>query len=107
MAQDELDKFIEDILVAKNLSGMSDEVKMQLISDLKARLLDQINRALIEALPDDKLDEFNLLLDSGNVSDESLQQFIIQSGVNIQQVTAKTMLLFRDLYLQTSDQRKV
>jgi hypothetical protein len=107
MVEDELDKFIGEILTAKNLSGINEEVRIQLISDMKERLLDQINRAIIEAMPENKLDEFNKLLDSGDASDDIVQQFIGQCGVDVKTVTVKTMLLFRDLYLQTAKERKV
>lgn len=99
--EDELGKFINGILAAKDLAGVNNDVRIQLVADLKERLLNQINRAIINALPDDKLDEFNNLLDSSDVNDDILQQFIVQSGVDIKRVTTETMLLFRDLYLQT------
>ena len=99
MAGNELAQFIRDILAEKQLSGVDDEVREQLVTDLTGRLLDQINRALIDALPDDKLQEFNAMLDDEAVSDETVQQFIATSGVNVQQVTIQTMLRFRDLYL--------
>lgn len=106
MVEDDLDKFIGEILKTKNLSGINEEVRIQLIADMKERLTDQINRAIIEALPDDKLDEFNVLLGSDGVSDDVVQQFVASSGVDIKQVTVKTMLLFRDLYLQTAKERE-
>jgi len=102
MAEDGLDKFIDEIITAKKLPGINDEVRLQLVSDMKERLLDQINRALIEALPEEKIDEFNLILDNESVNDDEVQKFISQSGVDVQKVTIKTMLLFRDLYLQSS-----
>lgn len=106
MAGGELDRFIADILEAKKLSGITDDVRAQLISDLKQTLLDQINRALIEALPEEKLNEFNAMLDDSNVTDDAIQQFIMNSGVDVQKVTTQTMLLFRGLYLQTAEERE-
>ena len=49
MASTELDPFIEDILRDKKLPAIDDAVRTQLVSDLKDRLLDQIDRAIIEA----------------------------------------------------------
>lgn len=107
MAGDDLDKFVADILEAKQLSGVDDLVRDQLISDLKSSLLDQINRALINALPEDKLDELNAKLEDDSVTDETIQQFIMDSGVDVQRVTVETMLAFRSLYLQTPEEREV
>ena len=96
---DELDNFISSILDAKQLSGVTDEVRANLIEDMRGRLLDQINRALIDGMPDDKIDQFNDLLEQDGISDEQLQQFVKDSGVDIPTVTAATMLRFRELYL--------
>ncbi len=98
---DELDSFISNILDEKQLSGVTEDVRAQLVEDLKNRLLDQVNRALIDAMPDEKIDQFNELLDR-NVGDEELQQFVTDSGVNIPAVTTAAMLHFRDAYLGNS-----
>ena len=107
MNEDEaLNKFINDMLSDKDLSGVTEESKIFLVDDLKTRLLDQINRALIAALPDEKTNEFSALLDKQLVTAEEVQEFIADSGVDVQKITARTMLLFRDLYLQTPEQRE-
>ncbi len=99
MQQDELDKFINQILDEKQLSGVSDEVRVQLVADLKERLTDQINRALIDTIPEQKIDELNNLLDNSEVTDEQIQQFIIDCGVDDKKVALETMLRFAELYL--------
>lgn len=99
MKSDELDRFINEILDEKQLSGVTPEVRVQLVADLKERLLDQINRALITALPDDKMTEFNTLLDDETISDDAVTLFIAGSGVDVQKVTIQTMLRFSELYL--------
>ena len=99
MQKDELDVFVERLLAEKALPGVSDEVKVQLVADLKQRLLDQINRALIDALPEEKLGAFNDLLDDEATSDDQVQRFVAESGVDAQAVTLETMLRFSELYL--------
>lgn len=98
MNQELIDKFIKDLLDAKNLNGVDDEVRQQLEQDLKTRLLDQIDRAIIEALPEDKLSGFNELLDNNSTA-QDVQKYIIKCGVDTQKVTLETMLRFRALYL--------
>jgi len=73
MAGDELDQFVNEMLDAKQLSGVTDDVRAQLVSDLKQRLLDQVNKALIDALPDGKMDEFEQLLDDETIDDARVQ----------------------------------
>jgi len=101
MENAELDRFVGEIVSAKALPGVTDEVRTQLVSDLKERLLDQIDRALIDALPDDKADELNTMLDDPSIDDAALQSFIASSGVDVRGVTIATMLRFRDLYLNS------
>lgn len=106
MAGDELDSFVAGILNEKKLPGITDEeVRQQLIADLKQNLLDQINRALINAMPDDKVTEFNTLLDDPNVTEEAIQSFVMSSGIDVERITTQTMLLFRSLYLETAEER--
>lgn len=105
MQNDELDKFINEMLDTKQLPGVTPEVRVTLVADLRERLLDQINRALIDALPDDKITEFNSLLDDESLSDETVQQFIASSGVDVPRVTIQTMLRFSELYTRASTDR--
>lgn len=106
MSGDEaLDKFVAELLADKDLSGMDDEAKGYLAEELKDRLNDQINRALIGELSEEKLEEFNKLLDDGEMSEDKVQQFMANSGVDLNKVVARTALTFRELYLQTPEQR--
>jgi len=100
MNSDPLDQFVRDIVADKRLPGVDDdEVREQLVTDLKERLLDQVDRAMVDALPDDKVDGFNELLDNEATTDEQIQAYIAQSGVDTQQVATDTMVRFRELYL--------
>ena len=98
MNQDALSKFISDIIDAKGYKTLDSEVRRQLEQDLKNRLLDQIDRAVLEALPENKIDGFNDLLDRG-ASQQEVQQYIATSGVDTKKITLETMLRFRSLYL--------
>ena len=98
MNQDALSKFISDIIDAKGYKTLDSDVRRQLEQDLKNRLIDQINRAVLEALPENKIDGFNDLLDR-NASQQEVQQYIANSGVDTKKITLETMLRFRSLYL--------
>ena len=98
MDQDALSKFISDIIDAKGYKTLDSDVRRQLEQDLKNRLLDQIDRAVLEALPENKIDGFNDLLDRG-ASQQEVQQYIATSGVDTKKITLETMLRFRSLYL--------
>lgn len=103
---DDLDKFINEILITKNLSIPNEEVRLQLVSDLKKRLIEYINRALIVAMPNEKISKLNEMLDNGISSDAEFQNFVESSGIDVKDVTLKTMLKFRSLYLETPQERE-
>lgn len=91
--------FIRDMLGAKAWSPDVDaDAKALLEEDLRVRLMDQIDQAVVEALPEDKVDGLNNLLER-EAPDSEIQQYIASSGVDVQRTTTETMLRFRDLYL--------
>lgn len=96
---DELNQYMSDIIAEKGLSGVDEAVRAQLIADMKERYSAMLDRALIEALPEDKIEGLNALLDS-EVSDGDVQQYIVSAGVDTRQVVAQTLLRFRELYLR-------
>ena len=98
MDQDALSKFINDIIDAKNFKTLDGDVRQQLEQDLKNKLLNQIDRAVLGALPENKIDGFNELLDR-DASNQEIQQYVATSGVNTKKITLETMLRFRSLYL--------
>lgn len=98
MDQDALSKFINDIIDAKNFKTLDGDVRQQLEQDMKNRLLDQIDRAVLGALPENKIDGFNELLDR-DASKQEIQQYVATSGVDTKKITLETMLRFRSLYL--------
>lgn len=98
MNQDALSKFINDLIDAKGYKTLDSDVRRQLEQDLKNRLIDQIDRTVLEALPENKIDGFNDLLDRG-ASQQEVQQYIANSGVDTKKITLETMLCFRSLYL--------
>lgn len=107
MQGDELDTFVRDMLAEKNLPGLEDEaVRDQLVDDLKEELLDQVDRAVALAIPEDKIEGFNALLENSETSDETLSEYIANSGVDMQQVAADTIVKFRELYLTPPEARE-
>ena len=102
---DQLDAFIKEIIDTKQLPGITEEAKAGLVEEMRDRLFDQINRALIEAIPEDKVEALSQLLDGDDLDDAQIQAFVASSGVNVEEVTAKAMIAFRALYLEGPGER--
>jgi hypothetical protein len=52
-------------------------------------------------LPDENLDELNNLMDTEGFGDADMQNFIANSGVDINKITTETMIKFKAFYLGT------
>lgn len=96
-----IDDFIESLLKDKGITDLEPEVKKELVEDMKKRLQDQIDRACVQALPEDKAEELAKLVDKPDFTNEKLVEFMKDSGVNLEEVALNTMLKFRNFYLGT------
>jgi hypothetical protein len=97
--EDPFATFIKEMINSKQWGQHVDaEVKAQLELDLRKRLMDQIDRAVVEQMPEDKIGGLDELLDR-SAPQEEIQQYVAGSGLDMQRVTLETMLRFRDLYI--------
>ena len=101
---DNLDIFVNQIIDEKGLTGLNEDTRKTVVNELKSALVEQINRAILINLPDEKLDELNNLMDQDGFGDADMQKFIAESGVDVNKITAETMLQFKAFYLGTNTQ---
>lgn len=101
----DMDEFIEQILIENGITQLDDDVKKSLVDEMRAYLIDQINAAVIAQLPDDKIDEFQALVLDENTNENNLGEFFKNSGVDIAQITLNTLLRFRNYYKKGSNQQ--
>ncbi len=97
LVQESMNKFVEDLMKHNNWSNLDKEVIDQMKTDLMERLEDRINAAILSKMPEDKLDEFNKLLDSG--TDDELQDFIKANISDLENVIATELINFQKLYI--------
>ena len=100
--EEQLLPFIDTVLKEKSLAGMRPEVFQQLRRDLATELKSQIDRSVIDELSESQVDDFSALMDSEETTEEVLQKFIQDSGVDTAAVVARTMARFREFYLGTA-----
>ncbi len=98
-----IDEFIESLLDDKGITNVEPEVREELKSEMKAKLLDQIDRAAIQALSEEKAAELAKKVEDPNFTNEDMTKFIQDSGVNLTEVALETMLKFRGFYLGTEE----
>jgi hypothetical protein len=93
-----IDQFVDKLIQEKNMEGLGPEVLQQIKFDLKSRVEDRVNAAILTALPQSKLVEFEKLLDSKSSSDK-ITDFCRQNISNLDNVLAEALLAFRNTYL--------
>ncbi len=98
-----VDDFINTLLDEKGITDVEPEIREELKEDMKARLMDQINRAAIMQLSEEKATELASKVDDPDFNDEKMAEFMKNSGVNLTEVTLDTMLQFRNFYLDQGE----
>ena len=98
-----IDEFIESLLNDKGITDIEPEIKDQLKAEMKEKLLDQIDRAAVQSLSEDKAEELAKLVEQPDFTNEKMTEFMQNSGVNLTEVTLDTMLKFRNFYLGTGE----
>lgn len=99
MNDENFDRFVNSLIAEKDLKGLTPEGREQVAAELKNLIADEVNRAILMELSDEKLDELDKLMNDGPLSESEMQDFLRKSGVDIPKVTTKTLMYFRSFYL--------
>ncbi len=91
--------FAEGLLIEKNFGEMDEETKKDMVNDIIERVNNFINRAVLESLPKEKLDELDAMIENDTASPEAVAQLIQDSGVDAGAVSVEAMAKFREIYL--------
>ena len=98
-----VDEFIEQLLADKGITDVEPEVREELVAEMKERLMDQINKAAIMQLSEEKAAELAEKVDDPNFTNEQMTEFMQSSGVNLTEIALDTMLKFRNFYLESGE----
>ena len=96
---DKIHEFMGNLLDQKGITDIEEDARQHLIEDMSEMLMQQIDRAAIDALPEDKAVELANGLQDGSIKSEDVPNFMKESGLNLEEISLVTMLRFRDLYL--------
>ena len=96
-----IDQFLESIINYADEGDISPEMRQEMMTSLAQQLDSAILASAIEALPEDKLVEYEQLI-AQQPSAEQLQQFFTSHIPNLQDVYRLTMIEFRRQYIPES-----
>lgn len=95
----DLTKFVDRLIEEKKFpTDLEKEIVDQIKSDLLEKVEDRINATIISNLSEDKLEEFNKMLDN-DVSDQEMQKFCSDNIPNLSQLLASELIVFKQSYL--------
>lgn len=92
-----LHAFAEDLVNKKGYQNLEEEVRAQLIQDLLVTIHDRLKQSLIEALPENAIEEVSEKIQSGN--DQLLQEVFAQHIPNLDEVVAAELIDLGKSYL--------
>lgn len=94
--------FVRQMVVDKGLLEEDRKQNGKIQHELAEALDAAIEKTMIAALPDAKLEELSQLLDAG-ADDEEIEALFAGAGVNFELVAGRTMAAFRKAYLGEED----
>lgn len=96
-----IEEFVDKMIADKGLGVVSTEKIGALRENLCAKLEEQVEQAMLRALSDEQLVELEKLVDSG-ASDEELDEFFDNSGVDFTKAAEQAMSEFRKAFLDSA-----
>lgn len=91
-------EFVENLLEARGIEGIDEDVRQELREELLRMLESKINRAVIQSLNSEQLTEFEHLLDTNQI--DKMAPFLEDKGVNLTSLVARCMIDLRKSYLR-------
>ncbi len=93
-----LDEFVSQMMREKGAITDNEQQNTELANQLKSQLDEVIDRAIIDALPEDKLPVLDDLLNR-DASDTEIENFFVNAGADFEQAVQTAMEKFRAEYL--------
>ena len=94
-----LEAFVDKLIDEKGLSSMADDVLDQMKVDLLLRVEDRVNAEMLEALPADRVEPFETLLNEASSTGDDVAVFLKKHVPNFDEVLANALMGFRHTYL--------
>ena len=92
-----LEQFVSRLVEEKGFPELEPEVLQQIKADLGERAENRIHAAILEHMPEGRLEEFEKKLDMGNA--EEVQTFCRENVPDFDEVVAGALMDFRRVYL--------
>ena len=92
-----LQKFVDGLIEEKKLGSLDPEILAEVKNDLLKKAEDKVKVTIFDNISEENYPEFNKLMEAGD--DIKLQTFIKEQIPNLEELTAASLLDFRNTYL--------
>ncbi len=100
------DQYADLLIEKKGLSKLSDDKKENLKKTIKEKLIEEFNKEVLRELPDDKLDEFENVLNDENKNFDEVGAIIESAGLDAGEILKHILETFQDIFLGEPDEEK-
>jgi hypothetical protein len=95
-----LEGFVDRLLAEKGLVGsMEEEILDQMKQDLESRVEDRINAEMLAALPADRVEDFEALVNKDASNPDEIHSYLKEHVPGFDEVIANALMSFRNTYL--------
>lgn len=93
------DQYVDLLVEKKGLDSLPDDKKDRLKEEIKKTLIDEFNKEVLHQLPEDKLDEFEQILDDDSKTIEDAGVVIKSAGLNMGEILKTVLESFQKMFL--------
>ena len=94
-------QFAKSLIEEKGLTNLAPEQQARLQRMIEEKTIELVNQAIIYALPDDRFDELEKMMDQPDVEDSKIIELIEGSGLDLSKIATEVMNEFRQAYLNS------
>ena len=93
--------FLEKLIDEAEQGGVSDNLRQDMMASLTQRLNAYIGTAIFQEFSSQDAKDFEKLIENHDFNSQEVQSFLHERIPSIDEIMAKTMMEFRDIYLNS------
>ncbi len=92
------------LLEEKGFDDLDEDTEGEMIEDLVERMMDFVNRAVLEQLPEAEMAELDQMIAKDEATDEKIGELIQRAGIDTSEATMQALEKFREIYLNGTEE---
>ncbi len=93
------DQYVDLLIEKKGLNNLPKDRLEELKEKIKEKLTEEFNKEVLRQLPDDKLDEYEKIVDDESKNIDDAGAVIESAGLDMGEILRKTLETFQEVFL--------